>query len=65
MVFLLYGVQSPTDPVFGKDAPAEHIKFFTGTKDVTLTYVEGGGHYLSATNPKEVDAALLKMVKGR
>jgi hypothetical protein len=42
--------------------PAEHIKLFTSSPEATLTLVEGGGHYLNATSPKEVEEAILKMV---
>jgi hypothetical protein len=35
---------------------------FTGSKDTKYTLVEGGAHYLNATNPKEINAALLEMV---
>ncbi|ENH63306.1 hypothetical protein FOC1_g10009201 [Fusarium oxysporum f. sp. cubense race 1] len=41
---------------------AEHIKLFTSSPEATLEFVEGGGHYLSATNPKEINEAILKMV---
>jgi hypothetical protein len=49
--------------VFGKVVPAEHVKLFTSAPEATLTFVDGGGHYLSATNPKEIEEAVLKMVK--
>lgn len=48
--------------MFGKVVPAEHIKLFTSSPEATLTYVEGAGHYLNATSPKETEEALLKMV---
>lgn len=35
---------------------------FTSAKETKLTIVEGGHHYLSATNPKETKAAILEMV---
>lgn len=47
---------------FGQTVPTEQIKLFTSSKDAKLTFVEGGAHYLNATNPKEVNEALLKMV---
>jgi microsomal epoxide hydrolase len=43
--------------------PAEHIKRFTSSVDAKLVMIEGGAHYLNATNPKEVNKALLAMVK--
>lgn len=54
--------QGPEDPVFGKIVPAEHIKLFTASTEATLTWVEGAGHYLNATSPKETEEAILKMV---
>lgn len=48
---------------YGTTIPAEQIKLFTSSKEATLDFIEGGGHYLNATNPKEVGDALLKMVK--
>ncbi|KAH6884891.1 Alpha/Beta hydrolase protein [Thelonectria olida] len=59
----VYWLQGTEDPVFGKVVPAEHVKLFTSAPEATLTFVEGGGHYLSATNPKEIEEAVLKMVK--
>jgi microsomal epoxide hydrolase len=43
--------------------PPEHIKSFTSSVDAKLVMIEGGAHYLNATNPKEVNEALLEMVK--
>ncbi|KAL6851077.1 hypothetical protein ACO1O0_008205 [Amphichorda felina] len=56
-------MQGKEDPVFGTTVPTEHIKLFTGSPDVTLTFVDGGGHYLNATSPKETEEAILNMVK--
>lgn len=56
-------VQGPEDPVFGKIVPTEHIKLFTASSEATLTFVDGAGHYLNATNPKETEEAILKMVE--
>jgi microsomal epoxide hydrolase len=47
---------------FGTTVPKEQIKLFTAAQEPTLEFIEGGGHYLNATNPKEVGEALLKMV---
>lgn len=47
---------------YGTTIPQEQIKLFTSSKEATLDFLEGGGHYLNATNPKEVEEALLKMV---
>ncbi|KAK2052609.1 alpha/beta-hydrolase [Colletotrichum caudatum] len=59
----VYWLQGTSDPVFGVNVPKEQIKLFTSSPEATLTMVEGGGHYLNATSPKEVEEALLKMVK--
>ncbi|KAG7415988.1 hypothetical protein Forpe1208_v006712 [Fusarium oxysporum f. sp. rapae] len=58
----VYWLQGTADPVFGTAVPTEHIKLFTSSPEATLEFVEGGGHYLSATNPKEINEAILKMV---
>ncbi|KAH7126038.1 Alpha/Beta hydrolase protein [Dactylonectria macrodidyma] len=58
----VYWLQGSEDPVFGVTVPTEHIKLFTSSPEATLTFVEGGGHYLSATNPKEIEEAILKIV---
>ena len=55
-------LQGTDDVPFGAKLPAEHIKLFTSSKEATLTMVEGGSHYLNATNPKEVGSALLQLV---
>jgi pimeloyl-ACP methyl ester carboxylesterase len=48
--------------VFPRALPEEHIKLFTNAPEATLEFVDGGGHYLNATSPKEINAAILKMV---
>ncbi|KAI6779239.1 uncharacterized protein J7T54_007766 [Emericellopsis cladophorae] len=59
----VYWLQGPEDPVFGKTVPAEHIEMFTASPEATLTFVDGAGHYLNATSPKETEEAILKMVR--
>ncbi|CAI6080391.1 hypothetical protein V2G26_011974 [Clonostachys chloroleuca] len=59
----VYWLQGPDDPVYGKIVPNEHIKLFTSSPEATITFVEGGGHFLNATSPKETEEAILKMVK--
>ncbi|KAK4183004.1 hydrolase [Podospora australis] len=58
----VYWLQGKEDPVFGTAIAGEHIKLFTSSVEATLELVEGGGHYLNATSPKEVEAAILRMV---
>lgn len=43
--------------------PAEQIKMFTSSPDAKLTFIDGAGHYLNATHPKETNEAILKMAK--
>jgi len=54
--------QGTLDAPFGTTLPAEQIKLFTSSKETVLTLVEGGSHYLNATNPREVNAALMRLV---
>jgi pimeloyl-ACP methyl ester carboxylesterase len=41
---------------------AEEIQMFTGSPDAQLMIVDGGAHFLSASHPKEVNAAVLEFV---
>lgn len=50
------------DQVYSVKNAEEEIKLFTGTKDAKLQVVEGGAHFLSFSNPKEVDSAVLEFV---
>jgi microsomal epoxide hydrolase len=50
------------DTPFGTIVPAEQIQRFTSSVEAKLVMIEGGAHYLNATNPKEVDEALLELV---
>jgi microsomal epoxide hydrolase len=43
--------------------PAEQIQLFTRSKEAKLEIIEGGAHYLNTTHPKQVDAAILELVK--
>jgi pimeloyl-ACP methyl ester carboxylesterase len=44
-------------------ANAQHeIKMFVNSPDAKLVPVDGGAHFLSASHPKEVDAALIEFV---
>ncbi|KAL2261103.1 hypothetical protein VTK26DRAFT_4704 [Humicola hyalothermophila] len=58
----VFWLQGTEDAPYGTKAPAEHIKLFTSSKEATLTMLEGGSHYLNATHPTEVNAALLQLV---
>jgi hypothetical protein len=41
----------------------EEIGLFTNSPDAKLEIVQGGKHFLSATNPKEVNDYVLQFVK--
>ncbi|KAF7114929.1 hypothetical protein CNMCM5793_000699 [Aspergillus hiratsukae] len=58
----VHWLQGTEDTPFGKTVPAEQIKLFTSSPDAKLVMIEGGAHYLNATSPKEVNAAMLEMV---
>ncbi|KAJ5503225.1 hypothetical protein N7463_006099 [Penicillium fimorum] len=58
----VYWLQGTEDTPFGTIVPAEQIKRFNSSVEAKLVMIEGGAHYLNATNPKEVDEALLEMV---
>ena len=59
----VYWLQGTEDAPYGCQVQYEQIELFTGSKEKKLSIVEGGAHYLNATNPKEVNAAILDMVK--
>ncbi|KAH8694091.1 putative alpha/beta hydrolase [Talaromyces proteolyticus] len=59
----VYWLQGTEDAPFGKTVPVEQIKLFTSSKEAKLTMVQGGGHYLNATSPQEVNEAILDIVK--
>lgn len=50
------------DVVYSVANAKEEIRMFDNSSDAKLVMVEGGHHFLSSTNPKEVDAALLEFV---
>jgi microsomal epoxide hydrolase len=59
----VYWLQGTDDAPYGCQVQHEQIELFAGSKDKKLSIVEGGAHYLNATNPKEVNAMILEMVK--
>ncbi|KAI1851953.1 hypothetical protein JX265_008241 [Neoarthrinium moseri] len=59
----VHWLQGTDDAVFPVKLAEEQIKLFTASKDAKFDAVEGGAHYLSASNPKQVNTALLAMVK--
>jgi microsomal epoxide hydrolase len=59
----VYWLQGTEDTPFGSQIQQEQIELFTGSKERKLTNVQGGAHYLNATNPREVNEAVMDMVK--
>ncbi|CAG8959716.1 hypothetical protein HYFRA_00001622 [Hymenoscyphus fraxineus] len=58
----VHWLQGTADVPYGTTVQHEQIKLFTSSQDAKVTMVEGGAHYLNATNPTEINAALLEMV---
>jgi pimeloyl-ACP methyl ester carboxylesterase len=50
------------DAVFSAANATEEIELFTGSPEAQLMTIEGGAHFLSASHPEEVNAAVLKFV---
>lgn len=59
----VYWLQGTEDLPYGCRIQHEQIELFTGSKEKKLSIVEGGAHYLNATNPKEVNEAITAMLK--
>lgn len=59
----VYWLQGTEDAPYGYQVQHEQIELFTASKDKKLSIVEGGAHYLNATNPEEVNAAISEMVE--
>lgn len=58
----VYWLQGTEDAPYGAQVQYEQIELFTGSKEAKLSIVDGGAHYLNATNPNEVNEAVLAMV---
>ncbi|EFX05414.1 alpha beta hydrolase fold family [Grosmannia clavigera kw1407] len=58
----VYWLQGTDDVVYGVQIPKDQIELFTGAKEKKVRYLEQGGHYLNATNPKEVEEEILEMI---
>ena len=58
-VLWLHGTE---DQVYSVANAEEEIKMFVNSPDARLQVVEGGAHFLSFSNPKEVDGAVLEFV---
>ncbi|WP_405164603.1 alpha/beta hydrolase [Nocardia sp. NBC_01499] len=51
------------DQVYSVENAKEKIRMFTRSPEARLAVVEGGQHFLSASNPAEVDDAALEFVR--
>lgn len=51
------------DSVYSVENAKQEIKLFTNSGDAQLKTVEGGQHFLSASHPKKVNAAIVDFVK--
>ncbi|KAG9231134.1 putative alpha/beta hydrolase [Amylocarpus encephaloides] len=58
----VYWLQGTEDVPYAQTVQPEQIALFTSSKEAKLTMVQGGAHYLNATNPTEVNAAMLELV---
>lgn len=56
-------MQGTEDKSFSVANAREEIKLFVNSKEAKLKVVEGGQHFLSATNPEEVDCRVLEFVQ--
>ncbi|KAK6082266.1 hypothetical protein SCUP234_03728 [Seiridium cupressi] len=59
----VHWLQGTDDIVYSTQVAEEQIKLFTGSKDANYSSVQGGAHYLSASNPSDVNVALLALVE--
>lgn len=59
----VYWLQGSEDTPYGCEVQKEQIELFRGSKERRLSVVEGGAHYLNATNAEEVNEAVLEMVR--
>ncbi|KIW06740.1 uncharacterized protein PV09_02433 [Verruconis gallopava] len=57
----VYWLQGTKDVPYGTQVPGEQLKLFKNSRETKLRILENGGHYLNATNPAEVEEALLEM----
>ncbi|MGM0571988.1 MAG: alpha/beta fold hydrolase [Pseudomonadota bacterium] len=56
-------IHGTADSVYSVANAEDGIARFTGSKDAQLKVVEGGQHFLSASDPKEVNAAAVDFIK--
>lgn len=55
--------QGTADQVYSAANAEEEIKLFVNSKDAEFVSVEGGFHFLSASNPDQVEPAVVDFLK--
>lgn len=55
--------QGTDDAVYTVANAQEEIKLFTGSPDARLQVIQGGKHFLSASNPEEVFGSVVEFVE--
>lgn len=56
-------MQGTSDQVYSVANAEEEIKLFVNSKDAKLVTVDGGFHFLSASNPQQVEPAIVEFLK--
>ena len=56
-------IQGTDDAVYSVENAKEEIGLFKNSPDARLEIVQGGKHFLSASNPKEVNDYVVHFVK--
>ena len=59
---LLTFYQGTDDAVYSVANAKEEIELFTNSPDARLEVIQGGQHFLSASNPKEVNGHVVAFV---
>lgn len=62
MLIYIFAAQGTKDVVYSLANAQREIGLFVNSPDAKLVPVEGGAHFLSASNPREVDAEILGFV---
>lgn len=58
-------MQGTADPVYSVQQAKKEIELFINAKSKVFKVVENGGHFLSITNPDEVEEAMLEFVSSQ
>ena len=57
-------MQGTSDPVYSVRNAEEGIRLFTTSIEAKLKVIDGGQHFLSASNPEDVNTAVIDFVNG-